>query len=777
LPQEGAINNEKKLQRRLLMIVVLAAFIPSFIVFIFNYYMVFNHMRDLLTRDQREETAQGAEQLSFFTGQLRNILESEREHLQGEGGGISTGRLESLKNLPRRFGIFRRVNLYDSAGQCIYSFSAYGEGDCVPGQKIPQARINELNTNSFSLGCEVEDTRFTSRVSIAIPLEKRPGTQAQFLETVLDGERFYRAMGSLSSRDGYKLLIIDENGAVIGRRDRNLDSGTALSLVEKGLPHGGNPYVFRDSLGERLVVTSAPVGGTSWHLVLERPAVIYFDEPLAYFKISLLIFFVILFVCSLGAYWLIKVQLEPFGKLNDGVEAISSGNLKYRLDIHTGDEIQMLADSFNRMVTGLEEQRNKTAVAMRELNKKKKEQEVSNKHLREASRLRSEFLANMSHELRTPLSTIVGYTSIMLDGVFGSLENKQKETIKKIYDQAFGLSRLINDVLDLSRIDAGKMPVFRERFRVSQVIKEILLQFRPRIEEKGLSVKLDVDPELEIESDRSKVKHVLEHLVGNAVKFTPQGGITISCEKSSGGEYLKISVMDTGIGMDRKSLNKIFDEFRQLDGSFTREYGGTGLGLALSKRLMKMLNAKITVKSKERQGSNFTLYLPLTDKPQDCATPARREDTPGENGNNGCPEPNGSGPRRVLAIDPDASFLEDLRDGVNGCGLKVEICRDGKEGFQKLLVEKPDLLVLCLDMPGFSGWDFLDRMKEKGLEGEIPVIAVAEGEFPREDAVRLEGRVLAVVKRDAGEEEVCLSSVLALMEEHAGVKGSVEAAI
>ena len=222
--------------------------------------------------------------------------------------------------------------------------------------------------------------------------------------------------------------------------------------------------------------------------------------------------------------------------------------------------------------------------------------------MREASRLRSEFLANMSHELRTPLNTVIGYSSIMLDGIYGEVGKKQKETLEKIYHQAFELSKLINDILDLSKMDAGKMPIFKERFRMSQVIKEILLQYRPKIQVKKLKLNLAVNSDLEIESDRSKIKQVMSHIISNAVKFTREGSITISCEKTPAKDHLKISVMDTGIGIDKKSIGKIFDEFRQLDGSHTREYGGTGMGLSISKRILKMLNAKITVKSKKESG-------------------------------------------------------------------------------------------------------------------------------------------------------------------------------
>jgi DNA-binding response OmpR family regulator/nitrogen-specific signal transduction histidine kinase len=364
---------------------------------------------------------------------------------------------------------------------------------------------------------------------------------------------------------------------------------------------------------------------------------------------------------------------------------------------------------------------------MEELKGKKKELEIINLHLKEASRLKSEFLANMSHELRTPMNTIIGYTSIMIDGIYGELSAKQESSLKKIYQNARNLSHLIDDILDLSKIDAGKMPLFKERFTISQVVRELEQYYEPRIKEKNLKLIVNLRHDPEIETDRSKVKQVLDHLVSNAVKFTQNGTIEILTEKTEMEDNLRISIIDTGIGIEADSLERIFEEFRQLDGSFTREYGGTGLGLSIVKKILNLLNARITVKSKVGEGSVFNLFLPLKElreQPMADSIKTIQHITETEPDRNESDRDDVT-KKIILVIDDDPDALTLMRDLVRRTDFRVIGACTAKEGLELARTIRPYLIVTDIFLPDKSGWDVLKELKKDPVTLDIPVFVLS----------------------------------------------------
>jgi PAS domain S-box-containing protein len=231
--------------------------------------------------------------------------------------------------------------------------------------------------------------------------------------------------------------------------------------------------------------------------------------------------------------------------------------------------------------------------------------------LEQASALKSQFLANMSHEFRTPLNAMLGYTSMLLQGVAGSLEPPVKRQLGRIESNGRHLLTIINEILDISRIEAGRMPLQMATFRVADLVNEVKAELEPIIMRSKLSVTLDLPKDLApISSDRQKVKQILLNLLSNALKFTHHGGVTIAAHRNAKERTLTLTVADTGIGIAGTDLDKIFEDFRQLDNSPTRPYGGTGLGLSICRRLAQMLDGKITVHSQVGKGSTFTLILP-----------------------------------------------------------------------------------------------------------------------------------------------------------------------
>jgi signal transduction histidine kinase len=231
--------------------------------------------------------------------------------------------------------------------------------------------------------------------------------------------------------------------------------------------------------------------------------------------------------------------------------------------------------------------------------------------LEQASQLKSQFLANMSHEFRTPLNAILGYTSMLLQGVNGELTAPQKRNLTRVDSNAKHLLNIINDLLDISRIEAGKMPLHAEQFELPTLIGELLAEAEPLIQQARLSASTELPSELPpLTSDRQKVKQIVLNLLTNAIKFTPHGAVRVSAGYDSGRDEVTISVKDTGIGIAEKDQQKIFEDFRQADDSVTRQYGGAGLGLSICRRLANMLGGRITVDSRVGAGSTFTLRVP-----------------------------------------------------------------------------------------------------------------------------------------------------------------------
>jgi signal transduction histidine kinase len=232
--------------------------------------------------------------------------------------------------------------------------------------------------------------------------------------------------------------------------------------------------------------------------------------------------------------------------------------------------------------------------------------------LEQASSLKSQFLANMSHEFRTPLNAMLGYTSMLLQGVAGPVEQPVKRQLGRIESNGRHLLTIINEILDISRIEAGRMPLQLSTFRLADLVSEVKAELEPIILRSKPSVVLDLSKDLKpITSDRQKVKQILLNLVSNALKFTHHGSVTITARRHTRDGTMTLSVSDTGIGIAPADQEKIFEDFRQLDNSPTRAYGGTGLGLSICRRLAQMINGRISLQSDVGQGSIFTLMLPI----------------------------------------------------------------------------------------------------------------------------------------------------------------------
>ncbi|MGQ0561906.1 MAG: ATP-binding protein [Gemmatimonadota bacterium] len=281
-------------------------------------------------------------------------------------------------------------------------------------------------------------------------------------------------------------------------------------------------------------------------------------------------------------------------------------------------ENQRLARELKQFNEQLE---NRIKRATLELEQRNRQLEWQSAELEKASRLKSEFLAAMSHELRTPLNVIIGYASLMRERIYGELSDAQDETLQRVYSTSQHLLVLINDVLDLSKIEAGKMPLHVEEVDLRDLLGELAETVMPMVRKKNLDYFAEFsDAVPRIATDRTKLKQILLNLLSNAIKFTSVGTVTVSTSLADSGDRVRIAVADTGIGIKPEYLDVIFEDFRQLDQSHTREYGGTGLGLSITKNLLALLGGTITVQSKFGEGSRFRVELPVRLDDGDDAT-------------------------------------------------------------------------------------------------------------------------------------------------------------
>jgi signal transduction histidine kinase len=309
-----------------------------------------------------------------------------------------------------------------------------------------------------------------------------------------------------------------------------------------------------------------------------------------------------------------RLILQPVRVLQETAEKVSKGDLNIRSDINTRDEFQQLSETFNTMLTNL----NRSAEQLRSINKsldiKVGQLAESNVALYESNRLKSEFLANVSHELRTPLNSILGFAELLKDVT--AADNKSSRYVQNILQSGKNLLDLINDLLDLAKIEAGRMEVRSEPLSLNDLFEGLTSILKPVVEPRNLTIRCTVAPEVPIvHTDAPKLQQVLYNFLSNAIKFSPTGGlIELTAALDSPGHIL-ITVTDQGPGIEADKQNLIFEKFRQIDGSVTRQHSGTGLGLAISKELTTLLEGTIGVRSNPGEGATFWITLPVKIEP------------------------------------------------------------------------------------------------------------------------------------------------------------------
>ncbi len=437
--------------------------------------------------------------------------------------------------------------------------------------------------------------------------------------------------------------------------------------------------------------------------------------------------FVLMLVLLAVAYamsrWLQRGVIGQItGLANSAKEITATQDYQVRVEKTTEDEVGHLIDDFNLMLERIEARDRELAGHRDNLERMVAERTAelvdANDKAEAANRAKSEFLANMSHELRTPLNAIINYSEMLYEDAEDAGNEDFLPDLDRIQSAGKHLLRLINNILDISKIESGKMDVFAETFSVSKVLEEVRQMMLPLVEKNGNTLFVDYPPDVgEMHSDLTKVRQCLVNLMSNASKFTENGEIRCSVHQVSddGSDMLHFAIADTGIGMTEEQLQKIFSAFTQADASTTRRYGGTGLGLAITRNFAEMLGGEVTVESEYGKGTTFTVILPahFRTMAEEAAEESKTE------------EPD-TAVSTVLVIDDDPSVHDALEGQLKDSGYGVLRAFNGEQGIKLARERKPDIILLDILMPSVDGWAVLRAIKADAEIKQIPVIILTK---------------------------------------------------
>ncbi len=583
-----------------------------------------------MARQIRQDAAALQSELASVTGErIRNFVRRKIERFSDNADALSfypLGRKEQqllLGLLVKNDNSFTEASIINSHGMEVVKVSdrkVYFPSDLTDQSKSPKF-IKALKGEDY-ISPVYTSTQAQPFVTMAIPFWGAAQSIVGVVSAEADLSFLWEVIGKIHFATAGYAYLVDEHGNLIAHGDATLvlkrPDLRQVAGVQKFLRNPAHSdstpaQEGRGLLGKPVLATYAPVPELGWAVVLEEPI----DAALANvetLKRSALVFLAIgLFVGAAVIAWMSGRMTGPIRDLHEGAKIIGSGNLDYRVNIETGDEIEWLGEEFNKMAGELKvfyatlEQKVKDKT--HELEKTNSQLEQANRSLVNASKAKDEFLNIMSHELRTPLNVISGYAQILKDGVLGRIQPEQDHGLRTILVQSKELLRMINEVLQVGSLEGGNVSAkfadvnLRDFFADIRSTYEVLPQ-------KGIPLYWNIPDKLPmVNTDGEKLKHILQNLINNAIKFTEEGSVTISARHIS--QAIEFKVKDTGIGMPNETLPSIFQMFRQLDGSGTRSYGGAGVGLYIVKKFVELLNGKIEVESVLDKGSTFTVIIPI----------------------------------------------------------------------------------------------------------------------------------------------------------------------
>ncbi len=582
-------------------------------------YFSYQDSKRALTRVERDKAAAAAAAIEQQMQDVRRELEALAQPTEDKGAAGLTERNEDFHRLFGREKLVSELSYLDATGKervrsSPLEIDRIDSGIDFSGtEKFVRARAEQRYFGSvyFQRGSQPHMT-----IAVAEPGGRGVVVgeiDLSFVDPIIDRAR--------SGTAGYAYAV-DTRGELIAHPEVDLvlahSNFATLPQVQAALRTPGNApadavTTGRDQDGTEVLSAVQRIESLGWYVFVEEPLSKAF-APLksAIWRTALLLVAFLLLAMATGVL-LARRLVRPIETIQAAAAQIGSGALNQRIEIESNDELGALAEQFNRMAaqlqesySGLEQKVEKRtrelALALSELDEKSRELETASRH-------KSEFLANMSHELRTPLNAIIGFSQVLSDKLFGEVNEKQAEYLEDILTSANHLLALINDVLDLSKVESGQVELEVAPFSLRDALERGVVMVRERATMDGVQVALEANPDVDVVTgDERRIRQVIFNLLSNAVKFTPSGGAVGVRAMQVNGE-VRVSVTDTGPGIAAEDHERIFEEFQQTDAG-VEQREGTGLGLPLSKRLVELHGGRIWVDSEPGKGSTFVFTLP-----------------------------------------------------------------------------------------------------------------------------------------------------------------------
>ncbi len=551
---------------------------------------------------------------------------------------------------------------------------------------------------------------FAPVIRYATPVFYNNGHPAGIVITNVNAQQFLQFLGEalLVDQDGYYLAHPDVNKR--WGRGRDLNSGYNLADDYPLLA----PTILTEPEGnlwtEQLILTFQHVvipKLSQWILIVQQPTD-EIEQTLNAFRIKFGIILLVAILISLMVSYLINNRITaPLEHLTSIIKQVGAGNREIRVKLERSDELGLLDKDFNAMLEAI----NASEEALQKAQQQAKAANIA----------KSQFLANMSHELRTPLNAIIGYGEMLQEELEDLGEAELSSDIEKIYLAGKYLLNSINDILDISKIEAGKMELYTETFYLPNMVNDIVHTIQPLLTKNQNTLEVHYADELgEMCADITKVRQILLKLLSNASKFNEPAGMifleVLRKKAEYGKDWIIFRVQDNGIGMNGEQKEQLFQMFTQADPSATRQYGGNGLGLAITHHFVQMMGGSISVDSELGKDSTFTVHLPakvgygkkLSPKPLPPPEVGMLEDG-----------------GIVLVIDDDVEVRDMLQKYLSKLGYQVEIADNGEKGLRLAKKVLPDVITLDVMMPKMDGWEVLSHLKADPELAHIPVIMLS----------------------------------------------------
>jgi signal transduction histidine kinase len=595
------------LRIRLAVLFVSLTIIPLVIVGVLISQRGFDTLQNQTVDFQRQVARQTSISLEAFFNERQNEL-FVLTHVYGLDLMGPNAQKDVLLTLLSEQPAYYQLALLDTTGQETIRVTR-GEivttSDLVSRSDDPLFKAAmETGTVGYSQVYFNEDAR-DRLITIATPIEDLFTGKTGYV--LISEVRFQNIseeiLRELNLNPGEDVYVLDAKGVVIAHRNPNLvlkETVFALPQTE-GRQNGLS--------GEDVVLAMDAIQLQNLELTVVSETTYANATALAFdlTKLAAIITGIALLVSAVIVAWVVTLVVNPITKLSHVAQAIQNGDFSKRTDLKRKDEIGQFATAFNAMTDAIQKRE-------KDLQEQADALRIATFRAKEAARVKGEFLANVSHELRTPLNAIIGFSDMLLAGMSGPLNDKQEHKLKRLNENGGRLLALINDLLDLTRIESGRLEMVEKRFSPRSLAERISAQMESLALESKLAFTTTIEPDVPqfLVGDEKRVEQVLVNLLSNAFKFTEKGSVGLTISANHTDKTWNLAVIDTGIGIPPHAVNIIFEEFRQLDGSYSRAYQGSGLGLAITRNLVRMMGGKIGVKSTFGSGSTFTVVLPMS---------------------------------------------------------------------------------------------------------------------------------------------------------------------